>query len=58
MIYQIFAQNSLGYFNIFEIEGTLFVDAVTGQCIIKNDRDEILAIAPNNMLVTQKRNIE
>lgn len=58
MIYQIYAQNSLGYFNIFEIEGTLFIDEKTGQCIIKNDTLEILAIAPNNMLVTQKRNIE
>jgi hypothetical protein len=58
MIYQIFVQNNTGYFSLIEIEGTLFVNEVTGQCAIKNDRDEILAIVPTNMLITLKQNIE
>jgi hypothetical protein len=58
MIYQIFVQNNTGYFSLIEIEGTLFVNEVTGQCTIKNDRDEILAIVPTNMLITLKQNIE
>ena len=58
MIYQIFVQNNSGYFSLIEIEGILFVDAVTGQCTIKNDRDEILAIVPTTMLITLKQNIE
>ena len=58
MIYQIFVQNNTGYFNLIEIEGTLSIDDKTSQCIIKNDRNEILAIIPPTMLITLKQNIE
>jgi len=58
MIYQIFVQNNTGYFSLIEIEGTITIDEKTGQSIIKNDRNEILAIVPTNMLITLKQNIE
>jgi hypothetical protein len=58
MRYQIFVQNNTGYFNLIEIEGNISIDEKTGQCIIKNDANVILAIVPPNMLVTLNQNIE
>ena len=58
MIYQIFVQNNSGYFSLIEIEGFITIDEKTGQSIIKNEVNEILAIVPTTMLITLKQNIE
>ena len=51
--YQIFAQNSKGYFNVVEVTGILINDTLGTR--ITDGRENILAIVPQTMLVTLKQ---
>mgnify|MGYP003479694928 CR=1 FL=1 len=51
--YQIYAQNSKGYFNIVEVTGILINDTLGTR--ITDGRENILAIVPQTMLVTLKQ---
>jgi len=50
--YQIFAQNSQGYFNIIEVTGNLITDSLGTR--ITDEGDRVLAQVPNTMLVIKK----